>query len=287
MKYGFIQQHKQEFSIAAMCRVLEGSVSGYYGWLGRGKSNRQQENERLLTMIQIIHKESRQNYGSPKVYRRLRKLGEACNHKRVERLMCEKGIRAKRVKKFKVTTNSRHSKPVAENLVNRAFKVSEPDKVWVSDITYLWTDQGWLYLAIFLDLFSRMVVGWSMSERMTSDLVISAFQMGQKRRGGVSPLIHSDRGSQYASSSFREQLKVRNCRQSMSRRGNCWDNAVAESFFSALKLELVSNERYKNREQARDSLFEYIEVFYNRSRIHSATGYLSPAEYEEKFKRAA
>lgn len=287
MKYGFICQHRKEFSIAAMCRVLEVSVSGYYRWLGRANSNRQQENERLLSMIQTIHKQSRQNYGSPKVYQRLREFGEACNHKRVERLMREEGIRAKRVKKFKVTTNSHHSEPVAENILDRAFKVSEPDKVWVSDITYLWTDQGWLYLAIFLDLFSRMVVGWSMSERMTSDLVISAFQMGQRRRGGVNPLIHSDRGSQYASSNFREQLRVRGCRQSMSRRGNCWDNAVAESFFSALKLELVSDERFKDREQARDSIFEYIEVFYNRSRIHSATGYLSPAEYEEQFKRAA
>ena len=287
MKYGFIREHRKEFSITAMCRVLEVSVSGYYGWLGRANSNRQQENERLLSMIQTIHKESRQNYGSPKVYRRLRQQGEACNHKRVERLMRDHSIKAKRVKKFKVTTDSRHNEPVAENVLDRGFNVNEPDKVWVSDITYLWTDEGWLYLAIFLDLFSRMVVGWSMSERMTSDLVISAFQMGQKRRGEVSPLIHSDRGSQYASSSFREQLRVCSCRQSMSRKGNCWDNAVAESFFSALKLEWVSDERFKNRQQARDSIFEYIEVFYNRSRIHSATGYLSPAEYEEQFKRAA
>jgi Transposase and inactivated derivatives len=202
--------------------------------------------------------------------------------------MREHAIRAKRVKKFKVTTDSRHNEPVAENVLDRGFNVSEPDKVWVSDITYLWTAEGWLYLAIFLDLFSRMVVGWSMSERINSELVVSAFEMGQTRRGrSVSPLVHSDRGSQYASSRFRQELAACGCRQSMSRRGNCWDNAVAESFFSALKLELIAGERYKNRQQARDGIFEYIEVFYNRSRIHSATGYLSPAEYEEKFKRAA
>ena len=287
MKYGFICEHRKEFSITAMCRVLEVSASGYYRWVGRADSNRAADNERLLNMIRAIHKESRNQYGSPKVYRHLRKLGEAYNHKRVERLMREGGIRAKRVKKFKVTTNSRHSQPVAENILDRAFTVSEPNKVWVSDITYLWTAEGWLYLAIFLDLFSRMVVGWSMSERMTSELVVSAFEMGQKRRGGVSPLVHSDRGSQYASSSFREELAQQGCPQSMSRRGNCWDNGVAESFFSALKLELVEGERFESRGEAKGKVFDYIEVFYNRSRIHSATGYLSPAEYEEKFKRAA
>lgn len=273
--------------MTTMCRVLEVSASGYYGWLGRVTSKRQQENQRLLVMIRTIYKESRQNYGSPKVYRQLRRQGETCNHKRVERLMRENSIRAKRVKKFKVTTNSQHSEPVAANILDRAFTVSEPDKVWVSDITYLWTAEGWLYLAIFLDLFSRMVVGWSMSERMSSELIVSAFEMGQKRRGGVRPLIHSDRGSQYASAVFREKLATLCCLQSMSRRGNCWDNAVAESFFSALKLEMVADERFNNRQEARDRVFEYIEVFYNRSRIHSALGYLSPAEYEEQFKRAA
>jgi transposase InsO family protein len=288
VKYGFIREHRQQFSMTAMCRILEVSVSGYYRWLGRAISSREQDNEGLLTMIQTIHKESRQNYGSPKVYRHLRKLGEACNHKRVERLMRENGIRAKRVKKFKVTTNSRHTEPVADNVLDRGFRVSEPDKVWVSDITYLWTDEGWLYLAIFLDLFSRMVVGWSMSERVTSELVLSAFEMGQTRRGGgVRPMVHSDRGIQYASDSFRQQLATHSCQQSMSRRGNCWDNAVAESFFSALKMELVEGERFETRWEAKGKVFDYIEVFYNRSRIHSATGYVSPAEYEDKFKRAA
>jgi putative transposase len=288
VKYGFMREHKQEFPIKAMCRVLGVSSSGYYCWCSRPKSKRAQEDDRLLCKIESLHSESRNNYGSPKIYRRLRQQGEECNHKRVERLMRQNGIRAKRVKKFKVTTDSRHSEAVADNILTRGFKVSRPDKVWVSDITYVWTDEGWLYLAVFVDLFSRMVVGWSMSERMTSELIVEAFVMGQGRRGGgVSPLVHSDRGSQYASARFRQELAANSCQQSMSRRGNCWDNAVAESFFGVLKLELVHDERYRKRQEARLSIFEYIEVFYNRSRIHWAAGYLSPAEYEEKFKLAA
>lgn len=288
MKYGFIVQHQGQFSIQAMCRVLGVSASGYYRWCRQPKSKRVKENERLLCKIRQLHTRSRNHYGSPKIYRSLRQSGEACNHKRVERLMRENGLAAKRVKKFKVTTNSDHLEPVADNLLDRQFKVGEPNKVWVSDITYVWTDEGWLYLAIFLDLYSRMVVGWSMSERMTAELVVAAFEMGQSRRGGgVSPLVHSDRGSQYASAAFREQLAAYDCRQSMSRRGNCWDNAVAESFFGVLKLELVYEERFKGRQEARDRIFEYIEVFYNRCRMHSAANYLSPAEYEEKFKPAA
>jgi putative transposase len=197
VKFGFIREHKKEFSIRAMCRVLEVSVSGYYQWRKGLKSKRQQDNEQLLLKIESIHQQSRKQYGSPKVYRQLRQDGEVCNHKRVERLMRENQLKAKRVKKFKATTNSQHHQPVAENLLNRVFAVNEPNRVWVSDITYVWTDEGWLYVAIFIDLFSPMVVGWSMSERMTSELVLSAFEMSQQRRGvKVSPLVHSDRGSQ-------------------------------------------------------------------------------------------
>lgn len=242
----------------------------------------------MLDKIRILHQESRNHYGSPKIYRSLRQSGESCNHKRVERLMRKNGLAAKRVKKFKLTTNSDHLEPVADNLLDRQFKVEQPDKVWVSDITYVWTDEGWLYLAVFLDLYSRMVVGWSMSERMSAELVVAAFEMGQGRRATrVSPLVHSDRGSQYASAVFRQQLAAYGCSQSMSRRGNCWDNAVAESFFGALKLELVYAERFRRRQEARDRIFEYIEVFYNRCRMHSAANDLSPAEYEEKFNPAA
>jgi putative transposase len=291
VKYGFILEHKAQFSVRAMCRVLLVSASGYYRWCSQPRSKRVKENEELLDKIRQLHTRSRNHYGSPKIYRGLRQSGERCNHKRVERLMRENGIAARRVKKFKVTTDSRHSEPIAENLLDRRFTVCQPDKVWVSDITYVWTDEGWLYLAVFLDLYSRMVVGWSMSERMTAELIISAFKMGQARRARrVSPMVHSDRGSPYASAMFREPLSAYNCQQSMSRRGNCWDNAVAESFFSALKLELIYEERLSNRQLARDRIFEYfeyIEVFYNRSRMHSAANYLSPAEYEAKFKPAA
>lgn len=281
-------EHQEEFNILTMCRVLEVSPAGYYRWRARPQSQRAKENERLLEKIRAIYAESRQNYGSPKIYRKLRQDGEECNHKRVERLMKEHEMRAKRVRKFKATTHSKHTLPVAENLLNREFQPAAPDQAWAGDITYVWTEEGWLYLAVFIDLFSRMVVGWSMSERMTTELVEAALRMGVARRGGRAPLlVHTDRGSQYASASFRRLVEQVFSLQSMSRKGNCWDNAVAESFFSALKLELVHHERFQTRREATMATFDYIEVFYNRSRIHSATGYLSPAEYEEQFKRAA
>jgi len=194
------------------------------------------------------------------------------------------GLRAKRVKKFRVTTDSRHNLPVADNVLARNFTATRPDEVWTSDITYIWTDEGWLYLAVFLDLYSRLVVGWTVSDRVTGEMVEQAFLQGQRRRGGsVSPLVHSDRGSQYASGSFRQKLAAWCCPQSMSRKGNCWDNAVSESFFGNLKSEMVHHEHFATRQEAKDKLFDYIEVFYNRSRIHSATGYFAPAEYEARY----
>ncbi len=283
-----MEEHRREFSISAMCRALEVSPSGYYRWRSRPQSKRGQEDERLLEKIRQIHKESRRNYGSPKVLRKLRQAGEQVNHKRVEKLMKEHGIRAKRVKKFKATTTSRHTLPVAENLLNREFAQTAPDRAWAGDITYIWVGEGWLYLAVFIDLYSRMVVGWSMSERMTSGLVEAALAMGVARRGGRAPLlVHTDRGSQYASAGFRQLVADVFSTQSMSRKGNCWDNAVAESFFSALKLELVHHEHFRTRREATTAIFDYIEVFFNRSRIHSAIDYLTPAEYEERYKRAA
>jgi transposase InsO family protein len=288
VRYGFIDEHRDEFNVLTMCRVLEVSPSGSDRFRDRPPSQREKENERLLEKMRAIHEESRKNYGSPKVHRKLRQSGEQCKHKRVEKLMKENGIRAKRARKFRATTNSNHSDPVAGKVLERRFTVSQADEVWCGDITYIWTDEGWLYLAVFIDLYSRMVVGWSMSERMTSQLVVDALEMGISRRGrAVSPLIHSDRGSQYASSSFREQLEIYLCRQSMSRKGNCWDNAVSESFFSALKLELVHHSRFRTRQEAVDQVFDYIEVFYNRKRIPSAAANLSPAEYEEQYRRAA
>lgn len=288
MKYAFIKEHQKEFSIRLMCRVLEVSESGYYRWRTSSISKRACENEILLEKIKEIHKKSRMNYGCPKIYQALRKSGEVVNYKRVERLMRVNGIRAKRARKFRVTTTSKHKLAVADNLLERNFKVTKPDEVWTSDITYISTSEGWLYLVVFLDLYSRLVVGWTASESLTSEFVARAFLIAQQRRGEmVSPLVHSDRGSQYASVDFREKLLAWNCQQSMSRKGDCWDNAVSESFFSVLKTELVHHERFVTRQEAKDKLFDYIEVFYNRSRIHSATEYLSPMEYEQRYRQAA
>ncbi len=268
-----------------MCRVLLVAPSGYYRWRGRKPSRREKENDRLRAQITAIHAESRATYGSPKVYRCLRRDGESVNHKRVARLMREMELKAKRVKKFRTTTDSRHSLPFAENVLARNFSVGRPDEVWTSDITYIWTDEGWLYLVVFLDLYSRLVVGWTVSERMTSEFVEAAFLQAQARRSNaVSPLVHSDRGSQYASTTFKERLALWGCSQSMSRKGNCWDNAVTESFFGILKNELVHHERFKTRQEAKDKLFDYIEVFYNRMRIHSASEYFAPAEYEARYR---
>ncbi len=279
-----MRDHEAEFRVAAMCRVLTVNPSGYYRWRGRKPSARATENRRLAEKIKATHAASRGTYGSPKMCRQLRRDGETLNHKRVERLMKAHGLRAKRVKKFRVTTDSRHNLPVADNVLARNFTATRPDEVWTSDITYIWTDEGWLYLAVFLDLYSRLVVGWTVSDRVTGEMVEQAFLQGQRRRGGsVSPLVHSDRGSQYASGSFRQKLAAWCCPQSMSRKGNCWDNAVSESFFGNLKSEMVHHEHFATRQEAKDKLFDYIEVFYNRSRIHSATGYFAPAEYEARY----
>ncbi len=270
-----------------MCRVLEINPSGYYAWRSRKPSPRDQENARLVKKINSIHDASRHTYGSPKIYQKLRRDGEKVNHKRVARLMQENNITAKRVKKVTRTTDSRHALPLSENVLERNFTAARPDQVWTSDITYIWTDEGWLYLVVFLDLYSRLVVGWAVSERITSEMVEQAFLHGQARRGlSVSPLIHSDRGSQYASGSFREKLAAWKCQQSMSRKANCWDNAVTESFFGILKSELVHHEHFRTREEAKDKMFDYIEVFYNRSRIHSASDYFAPAEYEARYHQA-
>jgi transposase InsO family protein len=267
-----------------MCRALEVSPAGYYGWRGRKPSARDDEDERLLEKIKAAHAESRGIYGSPKIHRKLRRDGEAVSHKRVARLMREHGIRAKRVKRYKRTTDSRHCSPVAENVLGREFSTARPDEVWASDITYIWTSEGWLYLVVFLDLYSRLVVGWAVSEDLSTEFVEAAFMQGQRRRGAaVSPLIHSDRGSQYASAAFRERLSAWGCIRSMSRKANCWDNAVTESFFGVLKAEMIHHERFATRQEARDKLFDYIEVFYNRVRIHSAAGYFAPAEYEARY----
>lgn len=266
--------------------MLQASRSGYYSWRKGRVTQRQLRQEELLQRIEHYHKESRGTYGSPRILRKLREEGVVVNHKTVEELMKKHGIHAKTKKKFKATTNSKHNLPIAENLLDRKFTACAPNQAWVGDITYVATDEGWLYLATWIDLWSRKIVGWSMDSRITADLVIDAFRMGVFRRKRAPDLVHSDRGSQYASNDFRKELETFRCQQSMSRKGNCWDNAVAESFFGTLKRELVHHEKYKTREQARLSIFDFIETFYNRRRAHSHLDYISPDEFEQRGRTA-
>lgn len=264
-----------------MCRVLQASRSGYYDWQNERIKQRSQRRVCLLSHIRRVHEESRLNYGSPRITQQLRHEGICVNHKTVEKLMKENGIASKRKRKFKATTSSKHNLPIAANYLQRQFQAPKPNTAWVSDITYVPTEEGWLYLATFIDLCTRKIVGWSMSSRMTTEIVLEAFRMGVQRQNQMAPaLVHSDRGAQYASEDFRRMLMRYGCMQSMSRKANCWDNAVAESFFGALKTELVHQMRFKTREQARLSIFDYIETFYNRRRLHSSLGYLSPLHFE-------
>jgi transposase InsO family protein len=263
--------------------VLAASRSGYYLWLAEPESSRSRENRRLVIEIKMIHEKSRETYGSPRIHESLKSSGESCSRKRVEKLMAINGIRAKQKRKFIMTTDSKHDLPVAENTLSREFSVDEPNKVWTSDITYISTDEGWLYLAGVLDLCSRTAVGWSMGETMDRWLVMDALSMAyRRRRPKKGLLLHSDRGSQYASEEYRNLVKEYGMQMSMSRKGNCWDNAPMESFFGTLKKELVHHKKYKTREEAKRDIFEYIEVFYNRERLHSSLGYLSPLDYERK-----
>ncbi len=281
MKYEFIESHSSVFAVERMCRTLGVRRSGYYAWRGRVPGMRCTEDEQLIVRISESYKKSRRTYGSPRVTKDLRAWGLCCGRNRVARLMREHGIAAKTKKKFKATTNSRHALPVAPNLLNRGFNVGRPDEAWVGDITYVWTREGWLYLAVVLDLFSRKVVGWSMGERLTADIVVSALMMAiGNRRPSAGLIFHSDRGIQYACEAFRKLLELHGFVQSMSKKGDCWDNAVAESFFHSLKTEHVYFEDYKTRAEATGKIFEYIEVFYNRTRRHSTLEYRSPAEFE-------
>ena len=282
MRYAFIAEHSGQFAVTELCRVVGVAPSGYYAWRQRPASQRQADNERLVERIRQVHQASRQTYGSPRITVELREGGEGCNHKRVERLMRLHGIRAKSPRRFVRTTDSNHSQPVADNLLNQQFEAEAPNRVWTADITYIDTAEGWLYLAVVMDLFSRRIVGWAMAEHMLTSLVEEALKMALARRQPADGLLHhSDRGSQYASQDYRDLLQGAGIQVSMSRRGNCYDNAVQESFFGTLKGECAS-ERYASRAAARTSLFEYIEAWYNRHRRHSALGYLSPEQFEHK-----
>ena len=283
MKYVFVREHREAFPIDLMCRALGVGSSGFYAWLKRPESPRRRDNLRLLTEIKAVYRRSRKTYGSPRIYAELNETGHTCSRYRVARLMRQHGIVSKHKKKFRVTTNSAHSFPIAKNLLRREFNVARPGQCWVSDITYIPTLEGWLYLAITLDLFHRKVIGWSMGRWITRQLAIDALNMAIKNGGLKLGLIHhSDRGVQYASNEFRAGLKTNDIQCSMSRKGDCWDNAVAESFFHTLKVELIHGKTYNTRQEAKTAIFEYIEVFYNRQRRHSYLGYLSPVDFEKK-----
>lgn len=283
MKYAFIQSHSSEYSVSRLCQVLEVSSSGYYDWRDRPESNRAKENRSLLTKISLFHKVSREIYGSPRIYRDLVDAGEAVSVNRVARLMQKNSIQSKMARKFVITTDSKNTMQPAPDQLQRKFKVDAPDKAWVSDTTFIPTRQGWLYLAVVIELYSRQVIGWAMSDRNNSHLVQDALTMAIWRRGKVdSVIVHSDQGSTYASGDYQKLMKENNLSCSMSRKGECLDNAVAESFFGTLKTELVTHEDYRTKEEARKSLFEYIELFYNRRRRHSFLGYISPAEFEAR-----
>ncbi len=267
-----------------MCAVLDVSESSYRSWKSGGNPQRKQRKRltdaQMLTLIQAIHVEFKGAYGSPRMVRELRLRGFPASKERVERLMQENGIKAKHKRRFKVTTDSKHNLPIAPNLLNRNFTPDAPNQVWTSDITYLWTGEGWLYLAIVLDLFNREVVGWSLKPRMTADIVTDALTMAWFRRKPAAGLIHhSDRGSQYASLIFQAKLKVYGIICSMSRKGNCWDNAPTESWFGGFKNERVYGERFETRDEGIAMTFEYIEIFYNRRRLHSTLGYKSPIQF--------
>lgn len=283
MKYQFMKNFKDKYPIGKMARILNVSKSGYYEWLSRKESNRSIENKKLLEEIKHVHEKSRHVYGSPKIHDSLLKKGYKCGKNRIIRIMKENNIRSRTKKKFRVTTNSKHNNPVAENILNRAFAVENPNEVWVSDITYVQTYSGWLYLCIIMDLYSRKVIGYALSDSLESEIVINAFMMSwNQRKPKKGLLFHSDRGIQYASKKFQEILKLKEVTCSMSRKGNCWDNACAESFFHLLKIEEVNHITYESKEVARIKIFEYIEVFYNNFRTHSYLNYMSPAEFERK-----
>jgi putative transposase len=281
MKFGFIEQQRGVHGVGKVAKILGVSRGGYYAWRCRAPSERTRVQEELVGRIEGIQQEVKYRYGSPRMTCELRRRGVRVGHNRVARLMRQQGLGARCRKRFRSTTDSKHNLPIAQNLVNRGFQVAEANRVWVSDITYISTAEGWLYLCTVLDLNSRKVVGWSMSPRMKSELVVQALMMAVLGRRPPEGLIfHSDRGSQYCSHVFRRWTNRYGMRQSMSRKGDCWDNAPAESFFNTLKGELYGHRAFRSRQEARTAIFEYIEVFYNRVRLHSSLGYMSPVDYE-------
>ena len=288
MRFVFIDAEKALYPLRILCRVLGVSRSGYYAWRARKPSARALEDEQLRPKVVEAFATGRGTYGSPRVRDELVDQGFRIGRKRVARLMRELGLRGVCPRKFRVTTDSDHDHPIAENLLDRDFEASKPNEKWTTDITYVWTGEGWLYLAMVMDLFSRRIVGWSTADHMETSLCLEALRKALALRTDVEGLIHhSDRGVQYASAGYREALDAADIECSMSRRANCWDNAVGESFFGTLKNELIYRRPWLTREDARDAIAEYIEIFYNRIRRHSTIGGVSPAKFEEQAAWAA
>jgi len=287
VKYAWIRSQRDHYAVSRMCRVLGVSRTGYLQWSRRPASLRQRRNHELGAQLRVIHAENGGAYGRPRLWKALLERGERVGHERVRRLMALHGLRSVYKRAYRKTTQSAHDKPVAANLVDRQFDAQRSDRVWMADISYIATAEGWLYLAAVLDLGSRRVVGWSMSARMPAKLVCDALAMAYFRRRPAPGLIaHSDRGGQYASHSYRRDLAKYAMQQSMSRKGNVWDNAPMESFFKTLKVERVYGQRYQTRDAARSDIVNWIEGFYNRRRMHSTLGYRSPAQYEEAARAA-
>ena len=286
MRYQFIKGHRTEFPVRRMCRMLDVSPSGYYAWRNRPPSTREMANQKLIKKIEAVFKESKETYGSPRVHRELARQGMGYSKNRIARLMRLRGLKSKRTRRYRTTTKRNRAHPVAPNLLQRNFDTLRQDEKWLADITYIPTQEGWLYLATIMDLYGRRIVGWAMSERMTDNLTLSALRMAlQRRQPGAGLIHHSDQGSQYTSRAYRASLKDHGIRASMNGVGSWYDNAPMESFFGTLKSECVHHAAYLTRNEARADLFSYIEVFYNRRRLHSALGYLSPEAYEQTHSR--
>jgi transposase InsO family protein len=290
MRFAFICAHATQYRITTLCRVLQVSKAGYYAWANRAPSARTQETQALLTQITVVHRASQRRYGSPRVHRELRALGRQVGRKRVEHVMRQHGLRAKGVRRWRVTTTVDPAAAPAPNTLARAFAPTAhagPNRAWVGDVTYLWTREGWLYLAVLLDLATREIVGWAMRHTLEGALTLDALQMAlQRRRPASGLLVHHDRGTQYTAAVYQQCLTHHGAVASMSRKGNCWDNAVAESFFATLKRELVPDTPWATREEARAALFDYLERWYNRCRRHSTLEYRTPHEHAQYLARA-